>query len=256
MCPWRRARPWTPHKTPLDNSGRPEGGRRTPEMETPTKRPGFPSSFLADTDQSGRIPDENNKSLSHCPTQNLEQNNRQKPNDAYDDTGERSPPRVLPTVPLPLGAMKPPSPEKAKKKKNKSLRAIVRFATTSLGKNITSHEVKKVKTKRKKLVMPPRPKLAEDLVRAHARPLQATALKHPRQSFELYQSRGWLKKPVIHVEFDMPGNCKECIECSKSDFLYVYVGLCNVFLLQFVIVVLLFFTDKEVDLSDLGAYYN
>lgn len=239
-------------------------------METPTKRREFPSFSPADTEKS---PNTSTAPLYYCPQK---QNDRQKPNDAYYDmdhhhhceqSGEQQVmlPKVLPTVPLPmLGVMKPPataSPKNSKKKKNKSLRAIMQFATNSLGKNINSHEVKKVKTgkkkkEKKKVVLPPRPKLAEGLVRAHARPLQAAALKHTRQSFELYQSRGWLKKPVIHVEFDMPGNIKECCECSSSDFLYVYIGLCNVFVLQFAIVVLLFFTDKEVDLSDLGAYYN
>jgi len=245
-------------------------------METQTKRREFPSYSPADTEKSEVIIPDTTTLLYYCPQK---QNYRQKPNDAYYDmdihhqseqSGEQQVilPKVLPTVPLPmLGVMKPPaaatvSPKNSKKKKNKSLRAIMQFATNSLGKNINSHEVKKVKTagkkkrEKKKLVLPPRPKLAEGLVRAHARPLQAAALKHTRQSFELYQSRGWLKKPVIHVEFDMPGNMKECFECSSSDFLYVYIGLCNVFILQFAIVVLLFFTDKEVDLSDLGAYYN
>ena len=271
MSPWIKQRPLIPHRTPLDNSGRPDGEPKTPMLELETKRPEFPLYSQADIEASnpGRIPEildenETNNTTQHC----LQKQNRQKPNDAYDmeereghEGKEGRVPQVLPTVPLPWpGVMHPTQPPKTRKK-NKSLRAIVRFATTSLGKNITSHEVKKSKKKSKKkfVVMPPRPpvpKPAEGLVRAHARPLQAAALLHTRETFELYKTRGWLKKPVIHVEFDMPGSLKECYECSSTDFLYVYVGLCNVFLLQFVMVVLLFFTDKEVDLSDLGAYYN
>ena len=265
MSPWTKQRPLTPLRTPLDNSGHPDVVPKMPMLELETKRPEFPSYSQVAIEQTnpGCIPEtlDDQTTMQHC----LQKQNRQKPTNAYYEGEEHEGkegrvPQVLPTVPLPiLGVMPPAKPPKAKKK-NKSLRAIVRFATTSLGKNITSHEVKKSKKKPKKkfVVMPPRPppKPAEGLVRAHARPLQAAALLHTRETFELYKTRGWLKKPVIHVEFDMPGSLKECYECSSTDFLYVYVGLCNVFLLQFVMVVLLFFTDKEIDLSDLGAYYN
>ena len=236
-------------------------------LELETRRQESLSSSLAVIKQvsPGRIPEiKSDEKHHHCPQKQM----KQRPVDAYQlhqEVEERGRghriPQVLPAVPLPILGVMPPSQTPKAKKKNKSFRAIVRFATTSLGKNITSHEVKKTKKKkRKKFVLaprpPPRPTPAEALDRAHARPLQAAALQHTRESFELYKTRGWLKKPVIHVEFNMPGNVKECFECSSSDLLYVYVGLCNVFLLQFVMVVLLFFTDKEIDLSDLGAYYN
>ena len=64
-------------------------------------------------------------------------------------------------------------------------------------------------------------------------------------------TRGAIKRPIIHVEFDTPKSVKECMSCSSKDFLFVYVGLFHVFILQFIMVVLLFFAnEKEVKLSE------
>ena len=85
------------------------------------------------------------------------------------------------------------------------------------------------------------------------RPINPRSLEIVRHSYEVASKQGYLKRPIIHVDFSSPKNCRECLCCSASDFLYVYVGLCNVFLLQFVMVVLWFFSQSEVNLSDLGT---
>lgn len=85
------------------------------------------------------------------------------------------------------------------------------------------------------------------------RPINPRSLEIVRHSYEVAAKQGYLKRPIIHVDFSSPKNCRECFCCSASDFLYVYVGLCNVFLLQFVMVVLWFFSQSEVNLSDLGT---
>lgn len=64
-----------------------------------------------------------------------------------------------------------------------------------------------------------------------------------------------MKRPVVHVSFTYPRNLRDCCNCVDSDFLFVYVGLFNVLLLQFVVVVVLFFLDREVDISHLDKYY-
>ena len=77
-----------------------------------------------------------------------------------------------------------------------------------------------------------------------------------RDTFAVQCARGVLKRPVVHVSFTYPRNARECCtECGDTDFLFVLVGLCNIFVLQFAVVVLLFFVDKEVDLGSLDAYY-
>ena len=98
------------------------------------------------------------------------------------------------------------------------------------------------------------PTLTPTTVRLPPRPITPSSLEVVRRNFEVSASKGFLKHPVLHVEFNPPRNCKECCCCSAMDFLYVYVGLCNVFLLQFVMVVLWFFSQSEVNLSDLGTW--
>ena len=77
-----------------------------------------------------------------------------------------------------------------------------------------------------------------------------------RDTFAVQCKKGWLKKPCVHVSFTYPKNLDECCTCGDSDFLFVYVGLCNIFVLQFVVVVVLFFSEKDVDLfASVQDYY-
>lgn len=96
--------------------------------------------------------------------------------------------------------------------------------------------------------MPPPPEVEVDL-KPHA--LEAT-----RNTFEFHCQEGFLRKPVIHVQFTYPRNLGDCCSCVTTDFLYVYVGLVNIFVLQFVVVVILFFTAKELDLANLSTFYQ
>lgn len=159
-------------------------------------------------------------------------------------------------IPAAAAASKEP-----KKKKNKGcFHSFVRFASSSLGKNISTKKTKAKKKKNKKIAMATQSRAVQEkqplLARAHARNIVPSSQVRLRKSFEVAATRGAIKRPVIHVEFDAPKSVEECVSCQSTDFLYVYVGLCNVFLLQFIMVVLLFFSDKEVNLSDLGDYYH
>lgn len=161
------------------------------------------------------------------------------------------------TLPFPLAAIDASSWQDANsvkvasaKNKNTTFHAIVRFASSSLGKNTTA-KLKKKKTTSVSLTTPSWEQRRTSLARAHARPIEKSSQLYLQKSFAKAASEGAIKKPVIHVEFDAPTNCKECFNCKSQDLLYVFVGLCNVFLLQFVMVVLLFFTQIEVNLSEM-----
>lgn len=211
-----------------------------------TRRPGSPSSSLAAT--KTRFPSFSSSSDEiHCLSK---KKTRQKPCHAY-----RQMPTILPTtLPIPIVYDMPPckvttTQEPTNKGLATTLRLIVRFASSSLGKNI---KAKKTKKKKKKEAIPPPPVVQPCLARAHARQrnIKESSQVRLRHTFQVAATQGRLKTPVIHVEFNGPSNVKECLLCSSSDFLYVLVGLCNVFVLQFVMVVLLFFSQKEVNLSD------
>ena len=155
------------------------------------------------------------------------------------------------------------------KSKSISFRSIVRFASSSVGKNITSYDRQKEPKPRKRppgtgrrrrspIKWPPCPKptiLVEGahITRKNIKPSSQVCL---RNSFHVAATRGAIKRPVIHVEFDNPKSFKECVSCSSRDFLFVYVGLFHVFLLQFIMVVLLFFAnEKEVKLSEFTTFF-
>ncbi len=78
-----------------------------------------------------------------------------------------------------------------------------------------------------------------------------------RETF-VVQSRGrLLKRPV--VAFNYPKSARDCLSCRKAAYLLVYVGLCNVFVIQFVVVVLAFFAhaDEELDfLATIGSLFS
>ena len=157
------------------------------------------------------------------------------------------------------------------KKKSISFKAIVQFASSSVGKNISSHETGRGCKQQRRIVairrkpgrdgLPrrgrrikwppcPRPTLVPgaQITRKSIQPSSQVCLRH---SFAVAATRGAIKRPIIHVEFDTPKSVKECMSCSSKDFLFVYVGLFHVFILQFIMVVLLFFAnEKEVKLSE------
>ena len=307
--------PWTL----LDNLGLPAAGNKPPEMQGVTRRRECPSFSLVDieisatgsplpTPQQSADPQSADPQQSadhqsadfidHCPncSPKTVTKRRQKPPNAYETHWGSQAPDILPTTHTFLPTLVdflgcPPSkisskmePGGKKKEKNKktayrSFQAIVRFASSSLGKNISSYERNKtINTKRYTSPKPPcrgkRVKKTQSsytgfqnepigfqsetyLARAHAkRDIKAQAQVQIRQSFEIAALQGAIKRPVIHVEFDAPQSLEECFKCSSMDFLYVYVGLCNVFLLQFIMVVILFFVDQEVNLSDLSTSKN
>lgn len=86
--------------------------------------------------------------------------------------------------------------------------------------------------------------------------IKPQALEALRTSFQLQCEKGLLKNPVVHVSFTYPRNVSECLNCGRSDFLFVYVGLCNIFILQFVVVIIMFFSEKDIDFSDFDSYYS
>jgi hypothetical protein len=85
--------------------------------------------------------------------------------------------------------------------------------------------------------------------------IKPRALVALRDSFLLQCEHGRLKRPVIHVHFTHPKSFWECCNCVDSDFLFVLVGLTNIFVLQFVVVILVFFVSKEIDLESFDSYY-
>ena len=91
------------------------------------------------------------------------------------------------------------------------------------------------------------------LSRGDIRPKAQAAL---RDTFAVQCAHGALKRPKIHVSFTYPRSARECCACEEAtDFLFVYVGLCNILVLQFVVVILLFFVDKELDIDTMDSYY-
>ena len=286
----KRRDPWIPPWIPPDNWGRRGVEPRRPQLEA-TKRPEFPSFSPVDIETQslfgnhqslfGRhlkkledrivIEEENN----HCH-KDTSKRKKQKPQNAYNyGVQERVPKVIQSTLPFPIvPPYKPKEPTNTNRrnhKSNSSFRVLVKFATTSLSRNISSQERRSKKQQQQQnplmgpsgstqglllaqagLGLPPT--LTPTTVRLPPRPITPSSLEVVRRNFEVSASKGFLKHPVLHVEFNPPRNCKECCCCSAMDFLYVYVGLCNVFLLQFVMVVLWFFSQSEVNLSDLGTW--
>ena len=63
------------------------------------------------------------------------------------------------------------------------------------------------------------------------------------------------QRHTSHVSFTHPHSFSELVGCAPTDCLSVCIGLINVFVLQFVVVVLLFFSTHEIDLARIGSYY-
>ena len=72
-----------------------------------------------------------------------------------------------------------------------------------------------------------------------------SSMEHIRKSFAVQCEHGVLKKPKIHVTFEYPHSAEQCCGCKGKDFLYLIIGLVNILVLQFVMVILLFFAEHE-----------
>ena len=94
----------------------------------------------------------------------------------------------------------------------------------------------------------------------HKHNVEVESLQYLRSSFKHQQVNGALRRPQIHVEFSNPKNCEEFCCCVTTDFLYVVVGLTNILVLQFVLVVILFLDQHpeylQMESSDLLYYSN
>jgi len=54
-------------------------------------------------------------------------------------------------------------------------------------------------------------------------------------------------RQCFQPRFEYPHSCAEFLTCKGADFLIVFVGLCNILLLQFILVVLMFFSQEEIN---------
>lgn len=88
-------------------------------------------------------------------------------------------------------------------------------------------------------------------VRSFSGRLQTTAKERIAETFRTQCEQGLLMQPKIHVSLSYPKSLADCCVCSNNDFLFVYIGLCNVFVLQFVVVILMFFVHQEIRLSNI-----
>ena len=150
--------------------------------------------------------------------------------------------------------------EEGKKKKKKKLKtqlsAIAKFASATLGRGLGVHDrlaaqararalAWSAETYRRRTSDPPVP-----------REISRTAQIYLEETFRVQCVKGALKRPVIQVEFDYPRSLSACCACSSTDFLFVFVGLFNIFVVQCVLVIIMFFSDKELDLSSIESYYK
>lgn len=54
-------------------------------------------------------------------------------------------------------------------------------------------------------------------------------------------------RQCFQPRFEYPHSCFDLLTCKGADFLLVFVGLCNILLLQFILVVLMFFSQEEIN---------
>ena len=67
----------------------------------------------------------------------------------------------------------------------------------------------------------------------------------PRTGYYTRETRGCYRQ-VFQPPFQWPTSCKQLWSCASNDLLCLYVGLCNVLVLQFILVVLVFFAHEEL----------
>ena len=79
----------------------------------------------------------------------------------------------------------------------------------------------------------------------HHRDINPSSMEQIRRTYEVQNKQGSLKKTDFQVTFEYPHSAKECCGCEGKDFVYLIIGLINIFVLQFIMVVLLFFAKHE-----------
>lgn len=148
-----------------------------------------------------------------------------------------------------------PKPKKKKKRLRDRLSTIVAFSTATLGRSLGVKDTLAERARIRALAWSAEVYRRKSTAEPKQQSISPTSMLYLRESFRVQCTRGELKKPVIHVEFDYPKSLTACCRCSSSDFLYVYVGLFNIFIIQTVLVILMFFSEKEIDFNDLEKYY-
>ena len=67
-----------------------------------------------------------------------------------------------------------------------------------------------------------------------------------RTGYYTKETRG-LYRQVFQPPFHWPTSLDQLCSCASKDLLCLYVGLCNVLVLQFILVVLVFFAEEELN---------
>ena len=177
--------------------------------------------------------------------------------------------QIVPTMALPFVADIPVLPEipthqddskECAKKKKKKLRSrlatVVKFASATLGRSLGVHDNLAARARIRALAWSAEAYRRRTSELPPSRHISMSAMTYLRDTFKVQCTKGALKRPVIHVEFDYPRSISACCACSSSDFLYVFVGLFNIFVVQVALVVIMFFAEKEIDLNSLETYYQ
>ena len=68
----------------------------------------------------------------------------------------------------------------------------------------------------------------------------------PRTGYYTRETRGCYRQ-VFQPPFHWPASLNQFCSCASNDALCLYVGLCNVLVLQFILVVLVFFAHEELN---------
>ena len=177
--------------------------------------------------------------------------------------------KIIPTMALPFiadlpaareaPALQQTSKECAKKKKKKlrsKVVSVIHFASASLGRSLGVHDNLAARARIRALAWSAEAYRRRTSELPPSRHISLEAMTYLRDTFKVQCTKGALKRPVIHVEFDYPRSISACCACSSSDFLYVFVGLFNIFVVQVALVVIMFFAEKEIDLNSLETYYQ
>ena len=146
--------------------------------------------------------------------------------------------------------------KKKKKKLKTQLTAVVKFASATLGRSLGVHDNLAARARIRALAWSAETYRQRTSEQPVPHEISETAMVYLRETFRVQCTKGALKRPVIHVEFDYPRSLSACCNCSSEDFLFVFVGLFNIFVVQWVLVVIMFFADKEIDLNSLETYYS
>jgi len=76
----------------------------------------------------------------------------------------------------------------------------------------------------------------------------------PAKKLLYYTKEMGYYRQCFHPRFEYPHSCLDLLQCRGTDFLLVFVGLLNILLLQFVLVVLMFFSQEDINYHTLKHY--